>query len=308
MTSAGSWGCWRPTTIRLSTAPGRPSPASTASTTWSLRCATPGWRWTSRSRVRRPRSRRPSTCRPTGSSRRPSPTCSATPARPGPGSWCATTRRAVVLEVTRQRRARRDRRLDRPTRSRARGHARAGVAARRRAGGRTTPEAGSGCWRPCRYDAAGSCWSTTRPSCGPASASSSRPADIAVVGEAADGVEAVVLAARPAARRGAHGRPHAVMDGIEATRRIRRPGASPRVLVLTTFDLDEYVYDALRAGASGFLLKDTPRRSWSRPSASSPRRGPARPLGDPPPHRGLRHAAAARRLATSGAVERPDAA
>jgi DNA-binding NarL/FixJ family response regulator len=50
------------------------------------------------------------------------------------------------------------------------------------------------------------------------------------------------------------------MDGIEATRRIVNSGAetSPRVLMLTTFDLDEYVYDALRAGASGFLLKDVP--------------------------------------------------
>ncbi len=47
------------------------------------------------------------------------------------------------------------------------------------------------------------------------------------------------------------------MDGIEATRHLARPGApGPRVLILTTFDLDEYVYDALRAGASGFLLKD----------------------------------------------------
>ncbi len=46
-----------------------------------------------------------------------------------------------------------------------------------------------------------------------------------------------------------------VMDGIEATRRLRRP---TKVLVLTTFDLDEYVYDALIAGASGFLLKDVP--------------------------------------------------
>ena len=47
------------------------------------------------------------------------------------------------------------------------------------------------------------------------------------------------------------------MDGIEATRRLAGPGrVGPRVLILTTFDLDKYVYDALRAGASGFLLKD----------------------------------------------------
>jgi DNA-binding NarL/FixJ family response regulator len=48
------------------------------------------------------------------------------------------------------------------------------------------------------------------------------------------------------------------LDGIEATRRIVRDEQSPRVLVLTTFDVDEYVYEALRAGASGFLLKDAP--------------------------------------------------
>lgn len=49
-----------------------------------------------------------------------------------------------------------------------------------------------------------------------------------------------------------------VLDGIEATRRIVDGDDAPRVLVLTTFDLDEYVYEALRAGASGFLLKDAP--------------------------------------------------
>ena len=49
-----------------------------------------------------------------------------------------------------------------------------------------------------------------------------------------------------------------VMDGIEATRRIAQAGLPSRVLVLTTFDLDEYVYEALRAGASGFVLKDEP--------------------------------------------------
>jgi DNA-binding NarL/FixJ family response regulator len=82
---------------------------------------------------------------------------------------------------------------------------------------------------------------------------------IEVVGEAGDGAQAVDAASRLA--------PDVVvmdvrmprMDGLEATRRIlaRGPGA-PRVLMLTTFDLDEYVYEALRLGASGFLLKDGP--------------------------------------------------
>ena len=84
-------------------------------------------------------------------------------------------------------------------------------------------------------------------------------ADLDVVGEAGDGAEAVEAARRLA--------PDVVLmdvrmpgvDGIEATRRLGRlAGQSPRVLMLTTFDLDEYVYDALRAGASGFLLKDAP--------------------------------------------------
>jgi DNA-binding NarL/FixJ family response regulator len=83
--------------------------------------------------------------------------------------------------------------------------------------------------------------------------------DIEVVGEAADGREGVELCRRH--------RPDVVlmdvrmpgMDGIEATGLITAdPGLHSRVLILTTFDLDEYVYSALRAGASGFLLKDTP--------------------------------------------------
>jgi DNA-binding NarL/FixJ family response regulator len=84
--------------------------------------------------------------------------------------------------------------------------------------------------------------------------------DLEVVGEAADGAEAVELTRRQ--------RPDVVlmdirmpvMDGLEATRRISSldESAGPRILVLTTFDLDEYVYQALRAGASGFVLKDIP--------------------------------------------------
>jgi DNA-binding NarL/FixJ family response regulator len=82
--------------------------------------------------------------------------------------------------------------------------------------------------------------------------------DLEVVGEAADGVEAVEAASRL--------RPDVVLmdirmprlDGIAATRRLVALGTAPAVVVVTTFDLDEYVYEALRAGASGFLLKDAP--------------------------------------------------
>ena len=83
----------------------------------------------------------------------------------------------------------------------------------------------------------------------------SRP-EIEVVGEAENGAEAVALAERR--------RPDVilmdirmpVLDGVEATRRLVAEGSPARILVLTTFDLDEYVHAAIRAGASGFLLKD----------------------------------------------------
>jgi DNA-binding NarL/FixJ family response regulator len=83
-------------------------------------------------------------------------------------------------------------------------------------------------------------------------------ADLSVVGEAADGAEAlrVVRRARPDVTLMDIRMPE--LDGLAATRQLVAEGAATRVLVLTTFDLDEYVFDALRAGASGFLLKDAP--------------------------------------------------
>jgi DNA-binding NarL/FixJ family response regulator len=81
--------------------------------------------------------------------------------------------------------------------------------------------------------------------------------DIDVVGEAGDGAAALDVVTRV--------KPDVVLmdirmpgvDGIEATRRVRALPAPPKVLILTTFDMDEYVFSGLRAGASGFLLKDT---------------------------------------------------
>ena len=86
----------------------------------------------------------------------------------------------------------------------------------------------------------------------------SREQDVDVVAEASNGLEAVEKAARF--------QPDVVLmdirmpelDGLQATRQILAADSSARVLVLTTFDLDEYVYEALRAGASGFVLKDDP--------------------------------------------------
>jgi DNA-binding NarL/FixJ family response regulator len=84
-------------------------------------------------------------------------------------------------------------------------------------------------------------------------------AGFTVAGEAANGAQAVEMAERD--------RPDVVlmdirmpvMDGLAATRRITALPDAPKVVILTTFDLDDYVYEALRAGASGFLLKDAPR-------------------------------------------------
>ena len=83
--------------------------------------------------------------------------------------------------------------------------------------------------------------------------------DIEVVGEASNGVEAVALAASEHPDVMLMDIRMPVMDGLEATRRISEDPslATTRILILTTFDLDEYVHEGLRAGASGFLLKDT---------------------------------------------------
>ncbi|MFP5322950.1 MAG: response regulator [Acidimicrobiia bacterium] len=82
--------------------------------------------------------------------------------------------------------------------------------------------------------------------------------DIDVVGGAGDGEDAVELCRRTGADVALMDIRMPRVDGIEATRRIRSAELPTRVLVLTTFDLDEHVFDALRAGASGFLLKDAP--------------------------------------------------
>ena len=83
--------------------------------------------------------------------------------------------------------------------------------------------------------------------------------DLLVVGDAADGADAVARARTLDPDVVLMDVRMPVMDGLEATRRLLTPGRDrPRVLILTTFDLDDYVYEALRAGASGFLLKDAP--------------------------------------------------
>ena len=83
--------------------------------------------------------------------------------------------------------------------------------------------------------------------------------DMTVVGEAEDGAQAVDEAVRLHPDVAIMDIRMPRLDGIEATRRLMTQGDSaPRVLVLTTFDLDEYVYEALRAGAGGFMLKDAP--------------------------------------------------
>ena len=83
-------------------------------------------------------------------------------------------------------------------------------------------------------------------------------ADIDVVGDAANGEEAVAAVASLTPDVVLMDIRMPVLDGLEATRRLTTDGSLARIVILTTFDLDEYVFQALRAGASGFLLKDAP--------------------------------------------------
>ncbi len=105
--------------------------------------------------------------------------------------------------------------------------------------------------------------------------------DLEVVGEAADGAEAVRLTTQldPDVVLMDVRMPH--MDGVEATRVITGSGHPARVLILTTFDLDEYAFAGLQAGASGFLLKDVPQPSSPPRSAPSPAATPSSPHASP---------------------------
>ena len=118
-------------------------------------------------------------------------------------------------------------------------------------------------------------------------------ADLEVVGEAADGARGGGARRAARARRRPHGRAHADVDGLEATRRIVAAGSPARVIVLTTYDVDDYVYAALRAGASGFMLKDVrPAELADAVRVVAARRRAAGAVGHAPPARPLRRRAA----------------
>ena len=224
----------------------------------------------------------------------------ATPA-PARGHDPRRLRRRRRRRRGRRRRPGRARRTARRQERRRQRHRRACASGRGRSAASSTPgpapAAASGCGRGCpsasaereaRRDPRPA---RRRPGAGAGRASASlldAEADIEVVGEAGDGAEAVELARAPRARRRAHGHPHA--RASTASRRPARIAADARargvrVIILTTFDLDEYVFEALRAGASGFLVKDTepvellrgdPRRRRRRRAAVAERHPPAR--------------------------------
>ena len=113
-------------------------------------------------------------------------------------------------------------------------------------------------------------------------------ADLEVIGEATNGLEAISEARRL--------RPDVVLmdvrmpelDGIEATRRLLAEVSGTKVVMLTTFDMDEYVYEALNAGASGFLLQGHPRAAGGRDPRGRFRRRAARSCDHAPGDRGVR--------------------
>ena len=257
---------------------------------------------------RRPRRRCPraSTSPPTASCRRRSPTCAGTPRAtraevrggvdsPAPStSRCSTTAMAAATAPARAGR-------QRPGRD-----AGAGRALRRHPRGR----------RPARRAASGS---PAHLPCGErrvirVAVADDQPLVRAGFGALVDHADDLELVGRGRRRRGGRragrrgparrppdGRPHAA-----ASTASRRPAASPpipscagvRVVILTTFDLDEYVYGALRAGASGFLLKDvTPERPRRRHPGGGRRRRAARPERHPPADRALRRQPGRRRPA-----------
>ena len=135
--------------------------------------------------------------------------------------------------------------------------------------------------------------------------------DIAVVGEAGDGLQALdqVRALQPDVVLMDIRMPR--MDGVEATRQITGPGRDgpAKVLVLTTFDLDEYVVEALRAGASGFLLKDAPgQRAGAGDPGGGGGRGDAGAEHHAPAARQVRGASALGRGAGAGHAAHADGA
>ncbi len=124
--------------------------------------------------------------------------------------------------------------------------------------------------------------------------------DLEVVGEGENGAEAVELVRELEPDVVLMDIRMPVMDGLEATSTIAGLGVGTRVLVLTTFDLDDYVFGALRAGASGFLLKDTPPPSCSTGSGGGTRRVAAGAERHAAAHRGVRAPASRRRAWRDG--------
>ena len=230
-----------------------PAPGSTASTLSPSACAPPGWR--SSCRRSRSRCRRASSWPRTGSSRRRSPTRSSTPARRPRASRCGRPAGTLEIDVVDNGHG---------AATVTPGHGIIGMRERAAVFGgdlTTGPAPGGGFAVRARIPVEEHMIRVLLVDDQALVRSGFRliletREDLEVVGEAEDGREAVDLARRLD--------PHVILmdvrmphvDGVEATRRLAAAGSPARVLILTTFDLDEYVYEAIRAGASGFLLKD----------------------------------------------------